>query len=426
VISNPRARAAQLIAPVITQKGALKFVPDDSVDGPLIRELCYGSLRWYPALKRILDQLLQKPLKEKDADIQALLLLGLYQLEYMRTPDHAAIDQTVGATKALKKPWAKGLTNAVLRNALRQKDELKTKLANDTVYATAHPQWLIKSIRKHWPDQAEEIFNAGNTQPPMFVRVNTQQGSMPDYQATLESAAIHSKLISDDLPCLRLEPAIPVSKLPGFAAGKCSIQDLSAQWATKVLEPDSQHRILDACAAPGGKTAHILETAPDAKVTALELDKDRAKVLQENLSRLHLKAQVSCTNACTIEDWWDGNPFDRILLDAPCSGTGVIRRHPDIKLLRRNSDIINFCDQQKTLLDALWPTLNRNGLLLYVTCSIMPAENEQQIQAFLDRHEDAKSEPIEKDIGVLVGAGRQSLPTINGGDGFYYALIRKV
>ena len=424
--TNPRARAAQLLAPVLSQKGALKFVADDSADAPLIRELCYGSLRWYPRLNRLLTQLLQKPLKQKDADIQALLIIGLYQLFHMRTPDHAAIDQTVSATKALKKPWAKGLTNALLRNAVRQQDEINTSLQEDPVYTTAHPQWLIDEINTHWPSESEQIFLAGNTQPPMFIRVNTQKNSPSDYRQALESAAIAYDPADHHLPGLRIEPAVPVAKLPGFTEGLCSVQDRAAQWAAKILAPADTHRILDACAAPGGKTAHILEIAPSAAVTALEIEESRSTVLQENLSRLDHSAHIQCADACATDQWWDNTAFDRILIDAPCSGTGVIRRHPDIKLLRRQSDIAGFCDQQQALLHALWPTLARDGLLLYVTCSIMPAENEQQIQAFLERHTDAKSEPIDADIGMLVGAGRQSLPEKHGADGFYYCLIRKL
>ena len=422
---NTRATAAKLLAPVLCQKGALNIGDDKSTEGALLRELCYGSLRLYPRLQLILHKLLAKPLKDRDADIQALLILGLYQLLYMRVPDHAVLDQTVGATIELKKRWAKGLVNAVLRNALRKKEQIAQSLADNIEYQSAHPAWLANEIQQSWPEQAHAIFAASNERPPMVLRVNQLKTSTEAYLQELNRLDIQASTSEFANCALRLKSPVPVSALPGFDEGHCSVQDEAAQWAAKILAPESGHRVLDACAAPGGKTCHLLESCADIELTAIELDEKRCASIDSNLSRLGLSTNVVCADAADTKSWWDNARFDRILIDAPCSGTGVIRRHPDIKLLRRPSDIESFAKQQARLLDALWPLLAEDGLLLYVTCSIMQSENEMQMQDFLKRHPNASAETIGQGSGLKLPIGLQSLPTINGPDGFYFALIRK-
>lgn len=423
---NIRAQAALTLAPVIRQKGSLKIETLQGEDAALLKELCYGSVRLYPRLNLLLNKLLEKPFKERDSDIHALLILGLYQLFYMRVPDHAVLDQSVRATLDLKKKWAKGLVNAVLRNALRRKDELNNTLKDALEFSSAHPKWLAKQITNAWPNEAKSIFSAGNDRPPMTLRVNVQKTSADDYLAELKSAEIDAAKLSSSTSAIKLHKAVPVSALPGFEEGQCSVQDEAAQWAAEILAPQADQRVLDACAAPGGKTGHLLETEPSISLTALELDPSRTESIESNLNRLKLNATVLCADAADTETWWNSRLFDRILIDAPCSGTGVIRRHPDIKLLRRPSDIEGFAQQQLRLLDALWPLLAQDGLLLYVTCSIMPAENELQMQAFLSRHSDAQVQPLNRDCGLQLEAGQQSLPTVDGPDGFYFSLVRKI
>ena len=432
---NVRAQAARALSPVIQDKGALRLDGQDKKtnennDNALLSELCYGSLRQYPRLKLILDELLDKPLKERDTDITALLIVGLYQLFHTRIPDHAALNETVSATMTLKKKWARGLVNGVLRNAQRQQKDIETKLADKLEYQSAHPKWLAQKIKSAWPNQAETIFAAGNERPPMVLRVNQRLNSATDYIKELESEGLEAGLLESSNDGLRLHSPCPVARLPGFRRGTCSVQDEAAQWVAPFLNIESGHRVLDACAAPGGKTCHLLETNSEIDLTAIDIDERRVASIQENLERLKLSANLVCTDAADPKSWWDEKPFDRILIDAPCSGTGVIRRHPDIKLLRRTSDIDQFVKQQQRLLSSLWPIVAPDGLLLYVTCSIMPAENEDQIKRFLAEHADARIEPINSNSAIQkqtlqLDIGLQSLPSLEGADGFYFALIRK-
>ena len=423
-LSNARAQAASLLAPILNEKQSLK-ITQGTEHSALLRELCYGSLRLYPRLKLILDELVSKPLKPKDSDIQALLVLGLYQLFHMRIPDHAVLDETVKAASTLNKKWAKGLINGVLRTALRQRNDIESKLSGEIEYQTTHPAWLAIQIHAAWPDQAEKIFAAGNERPPMTIRVNQQLSSVASYISKLEAADIPASALDSSNSAIKIDPPVAVSLLPGFDAGSCSVQDEAAQWATEFFPMETKHRVLDACAAPGGKTCHLLETAPDIALTAIDVDEKRTELVQENLSRLSLNAEVVTADAADTDSWWDGKSFHRILIDAPCSGTGVIRRHPDIKILRRPTDIQSFCDQQRRLLKSLWPLLDQDGLLLYVTCSIMPDENEEQILAFLNDTPNAVLEPLDRPGCLSLTAGLQSLPSIDGADGFYFALLRK-
>lgn len=343
----------------------------------------------------------------------------------MRIPDHAVLDQTVNATSALKKKWARGFTNAILRNAQRQKDELYEQLADRVDFESAHPQWLYEKFKKDWPKNLPEIIDANNQYPPMCMRVNQQQSTVSEYQSALAEVEIESRACDYSASGIRLLRPTGIENLPNFQEGFASVQDEAAQLCAPLLQLRKDQRVLDACSAPGGKTCHLLEQQPDIQLTAMDISEARLADVATNLERLQLKASLIAGDAADTKNWWDGKQFDRILLDAPCSGTGVIRRHPDIKILRRPKDIESFSAQQTRLLDNLWPLLSDNGLLLYVTCSIMPEENESQIAEFMTKHNDVDVQPIESNWGLAQRLGRQILPTVDGPDGFYFALLKK-
>jgi len=395
-------------------------------DRPLLQELCYGTLRWYPRLNALLNELLEKPFRAKDRDIHVLLACALYQLMETRIPDHAAVNETVAAIKKLKKPWAKGLINGVLRRFIRERDSLNTQLVANSVYQHAHPKWLCKRIEQAWPEQAAAIFAANNHPGPMTLRVNRLRQSRTDYLGTLQTASIEAKATALSEDGVQLVKAMGVDGIPGFAEGQLSVQDEAAQLAAQLLALESGQRVLDACCAPGGKTCHILEREPKlAELVALDIDDSRLGRVRENFERLSVQASLVAADAAATDEWWDGQQFDRILLDAPCSATGVIRRHPDIKLLRKPDDIARLAELQSELLDALWPLLKSGGKLLYATCSILPEENDASIAGFIARQSDAKVLNITAEIGMQTPLGRQLLPTIDGHDGFYYALLCK-
>ncbi len=395
-------------------------------DRALLQELCYGVCRWYPRLDALLGTLLQKKLKAKDTDVRCLMLLGLYQLIYMRVPDHAAVSATVAVTGKLKKPWAKGLVNAVLRNAQRKQDELQQVLDADPASRWAHPEWLLCRLQAAYPQQWQQILNANNQHPPMCLRVNHARVACSDYQQQLAQAGIDATVTPYSEDGLMLARAVDVESLPGFADGHVSVQDSAAQLAAELLAAQAGDYVLDACAAPGGKTAHVLERQTGlAGMVALDIDANRLVRVSENLERLQLSAEVLVGDAATPDPWWNGRQFDRIMLDAPCSATGVIRRHPDIKLLRRDSDIEPLVELQGQVLKALWPLLKPGGMLLYVTCSVLPQENVKQLARFCAGQADASELPIEAQWGVQQPIGRQILPGQNGMDGFYYARLKK-
>jgi 16S rRNA (cytosine967-C5)-methyltransferase len=401
------------------------FVSIESVkDRAFIQALCYGVCRQYHRLDFILTQLLAKPLK--DAEVKALALVGLYQLNFMRVKAHAAVSETVLATG--KKPWAKSLINAVLRTYLREQEGLERKADKVQVAALSHPDWLIKQLEQDWPEQASNILLENNQQPPMVLRVNLAKTSREHYLQLLLDQNIAAETIRFCPSALRLDKPVPVELLPGFVQGLASVQDTAAQLAAGLLDVQPGQRVLDVCAAPGGKTAHILESQPQLKeLVAVDIDGIRMLRVSENLQRLSLHATLVVGDAAKPADWWDGRLFDRILLDAPCSALGVIRRHPDIKLLRRAEDIAQLQTLQKTILAAAWPLLAPGGVLVYATCSILKQENEQQIQAFLAEHPDAVELSLEAaDWGVAGICGRQILTGESAMDGFYYARISKV
>ena len=406
-------------------EAVLKHIPANR-DRALAQAMAYGVMRWYWRLDWLVSQLLQTPLKKKDSDIQASLLLGLYQILEMRIPDHAAVAETVKLANLLKKSWAKKLINGVLRNFLRQRETLLTRMQEDAVARTAHPAWLLRQLEHDWPQQWETITAANNTSPPMTVRVNSLQFDRADYQRRLGETGISASAAPYTEAGLTLAEPVAVERLPDFNQGTVSVQDGAAQLAAQLLDAQPGERVLDACAAPGGKTAHILERQPQlAELVALDLSPDRLQRVTENLQRLGHHATTIAGDASQPATWWDQRPFDRILLDAPCSASGVIRRHPDIKLLRRASDLAPLVKLQAEILAALWPLLKSGGTLLYATCSVLQQENSQQIQRFLATCSDARLVPINATWGRDQQAGRQILPGEEGMDGFFYACIHK-
>jgi len=391
----------------------------------LMQELCYGVLRWLPRLESLAGMLLRKPLRARDNDVYCLILLGLYQLAYMRIPAHAVVDETVAVARSLGKDWARAVVNGVLRNFQRRREELEQQLNNDAVALHAHPRWLINTIQAAWPDDWWSLLEANQQRPPMVLRVNLGRQSRQDYQQQCQSADLATHFLPYAESALMLEQPVDVQRLPGFAEGQVSIQDAAAQLAPGLLDLQAGQRVLDACAAPGGKSCHLLETQSDIDLVALDVDAARLQRVTENLQRLNLAATLICGDAADTKAWWDGGLFDRILVDAPCSATGVIRRHPDIKLLRQSDDIDTLVLLQRTILVALWPLLKPGGRMLYATCSVLPQENSEQVMAFLAQQEDAREIVIDAAWGRAMSAGRQILAGSEAMDGFYYACIVK-
>lgn len=430
---NPRLAAARALAAVLSGKASLnsslpaQLDKVDERDRGLTQDLAFGTARWQPRLDLLAAQLLQKPFKAADADVQALLLVGLYQLFYTRIPAHAAIGETVGCADKLKKPWAKGLLNAVLRRAQREGEALLAGMERDPVVRTAHPRWLQKALKAFWPEQWEAICAANNAHPPMILRVNRRHHSRDAYLALLADAGIGASACQYSRDGIVLAEACDVRGLPGFAEGWVSVQDEAAQLSADLLELAPGQRVLDACCAPGGKTCHLLEAeAGLAQMVAIDLEAKRLTRVRENLDRLQLDAELIACDARDTASWWDGKPFQRILLDAPCSATGVIRRHPDIKLTRQADDIPALATLQGELLDALWPTLEVGGMLLYATCSSLPTENTEVIGAFLARTPGARELDLATEAGLRQPHGRQLLAQEGGHDGFYYAKLIKI
>jgi len=431
-MKNVRALAAKTIQEVVYRGRSLATLLPQALekckprDRALLQELCYGALRYHFRLNQLLQQQMSKPLKAKEGDIESLLIVGLYQLLYMRTPGHAAVSETVSAVQELKKGWAKGLVNGVLRNCQRNLEELQAQA--DTHYSSqfSHPEWLIERFQRAWPNEWCEILNANNQYPPMTLRINSRHNNRETYQQHLAEQQLEASLPPHSHVALTLLKAQDVTQLPGFNEGWFSVQDAAAQLSAQLLDAQPGERILDACAAPGGKSCHILESQPAlGELVAIDCEAERLKRVEENLNRLALNATLLCADASDTKAWWDGKPFDRILLDAPCSATGVIRRHPDIKLLRKNDDIDKLVMLQKDILEALWPLLKVGGQLLYATCSALPEENSEQLSAFLSRHPDARESIIDAEWGRACAVGRQILPGEQAMDGFFYGCIER-
>lgn len=431
VSTNTRLTAVRLLTSVVKDGkslGDLLRNAQESMearDAALLQELTFGVCRWSYRLEGLLKPLQKKPLRNKDTDVKMLLWTALYEILYMRTPDYAVVDSYAGLANKIRKRWARGFLNATLREFLRQQPALAEKTDDDESRRHSLPDWIHSAIRADWPEQAESVYLASNKRAPLVLRVNETRLKRADYQSQLEkvSCVSHAGQLGD--ASLVLETNARVTALPGFAEGLFSVQDSSAQLAARLLAPKPGERVLDACAAPGGKTGHLLELQSDMTLIAIDNEARRLARVEENLSRLQLSADCRCADAGIVEQWWDKQPFDAILLDAPCSALGVLRRHPDIRLLRRESDIKALSRQQLQLLTALWPTLKPGGRLLYATCSVLKQENEHTIGKFLDSMEDAQEQAIEADWGIECRYGRQILPGQYDSDGFYYAILVK-
>ncbi len=379
-----------------------------------LQDLCYGTLRYYARLAFMLDSLLVRRVQE--SPLRCLLLVALYQLQHTKAGQHAIVDHAVRATKSFNGA-AGGLVNAVLRNFLRKQTELQEAADRADESRYSYPQWWIDALKAQYGTQAAAVLEAGNRHPPMTLRVNARQTTAAEYQILLAEQDIASHLIEPG--ALLLERPLPVERLPGFAEGRVSVQDAGAQYAARFLDVHENMRVLDACSAPGGKSVHLLESA-NIELMSLDKDEQRLARVHENLQRAGLQAQVACGDAGVPADWWDGRPFQRILADVPCSASGVVRRHPDIKWLRRPEDIAGFAVQQLQILNALWPLLAGDGKLLYATCSVFARENRQVIDAFMAQHNDA----VRITLSAPDMTDGQLLPN-DEHDGFFYALLHK-
>ncbi len=425
---NNRLQVILLIDELLTKKKSLtelqqKYARDSALDNAWLKEVSFGVCRWYTQLKFIIDKLLQKPFTGKNQIIEVAIMIGLYQLLYMRVPSHAAVSETVNAVKQLKKQWAVSLVNAVLRNFERQKEKILLEFDRSATFS--HPTWLLNKISD------EDILNENNRPAPLSLRVNLRKTTRDDFLKKLRDKNIE---FFDEaiVPChVMLKKPMPVTEIPGFDEGLFSVQDAAAQLAAYLLPVQKNSKILDACAAPGGKTSHILEKNPDVKLTAVDNNEQRLKRVRENLSRLQLNANVIAADIMDIESWWDGEVFDAILLDAPCSATGVIRRHPDIKILRQESDIKHLAELQVQLLEKILRVLKPGGVCLYVTCSVLEEENDAIIMQFVKKNSSITAIPhlpnnINKALlNVQKGFFGWQLQTSFTHDGFYYALLKK-
>ena len=389
----------------------------DPRDRALVEAIVFTALRQRARFDAALEAWLAKPLGARDHELRALLHAGFAQLS-LGMPDHAVVAATVDAARALGRPHQAGLVNAVLRRAQRE----GLPAAGDEA---AWPRWLAQRIRTDWPGQADAIFAASAEEAPMWLRVHARATTRDGYLERLHEAGIDGQVDASLPDAIRLEAALPVQQLPGFDDGVVSVQDGAAQRVADALSPRPQARVLDACAAPGGKAAHLAERDPSLRITALDVDPRRVRRMQDGFARLKLDIEAAAADATRPDTWWDGVPFDAILLDAPCSATGIVRRQPDVLLHRRETDIAALVDAQATLLDAAWPMLAAGGTLLYATCSILREENAAQVEAFLARTADAALEPLEAGFGHDTGFGAQRLPGEAGMDGFFYARLRK-
>lgn len=414
---------------------------EDARDRGLANEIVNGVLRWRWLLEYFVARLLKKPLKQKDVEVQLILLMAIYEINECRTPDYAVINESVELVRQSGKKWAAGLVNAVLRSFTREKEKLhaavrSTSTSDDTV-RYSHPQWLIDKIKNDWPQQWCDILQANNQRPAFWLRINQLQYNIAQYRQLLVEKSIGFEDDSDvtvsveKLPAnhaLKLTHGVDVRTLPGFADGAFSVQDAGAQLIADLLEVRKGDRVLDLCAAPGGKTCHLLERYPDInKLVAVELDEQRMQRVRENLQRLQLesRAELIVSDARDYRQWWNGEKFDRILIDAPCSASGVIRRHPDIKTLRRESDIQPLVLLQSEILASAWQMLATGGELLYVTCSVFKDENQNQVKSFISQHDDASEIIIAADWGKPCEYGRQLFPGERDADGFYYCRLKK-
>lgn len=433
--ARARARAAKVVADVAGRGRSLDAALAEHVQGSrqergLLKSLAYDSLRWYLRIDALLSRLLTRPGQKLDPDVRALCVVGLCQLLYTDIPPHAAVDETVDAARAIGHPRAAGLINAVLRRCQREGAALLASLDGDEAVRAAHPRWLMDALIRDWGDEAPAIVGANNERPPFWIRVNRRRVSPGEYRQQLEARGIGigSSLFDDE--ALRLAEAMDVAELPGFAEGQVSVQDAAAQLAAHLLAPRAHERVLDACAAPGGKTGHLLELQPELeRLVAVDVSRQRLMRVEENLRRLGLQAELIAADAAEPANWWDGRPFHRILLDVPCSATGVIRRHPDIKLLRRSEDIPELAARQARLLETAWNLLEPGGRLVYASCSALARETNEVVAAFVATRPDAEevSADLVRALGFApqTGPGHRIAAGTAGMDGFYYACLDK-
>ena len=416
--TNARVIAHHAICSIVINKQSLSndIFPVDSDDLSYAKSLTFGSIRFYHHLNDVITPRLKRPLEKKNLDIHCLLILGAYQIIHSDTPIHAAINETVGIAEVIGKPWAKGFINAILREINRNREIIE----NTKHYS--HPSWLTKKLKQDYPKNFQEILIENNKKAPMTIRVHPSI-QRDDYQKQLQEINILSQASAIAPQALILNDAVGVTKLPGFENGSCYVQDISAQLAAQLISPKKGELILDACSAPVGKTTHLSELCSEASIIALDRDKQRLLKVQDNLNRFKNHNVTIQQGDARYKEWWDGKLFDKILLDAPCSGTGVIRRHPDIKLLKKPKDISQITKTQSLILGNLWQLLKPGGYLLYATCSVLKDENVRQICQFLDRFKDAKNEKITLPWGDG-DIGRQQL-TQKEYDGFYYAKLKK-
>ncbi|TFH49503.1 MAG: 16S rRNA (cytosine(967)-C(5))-methyltransferase RsmB [Lysobacterales bacterium] len=430
---DPREVAVSVVTAVLGQGRSLTASLEahigrlnDRRDRAFAQELSYGIVRWLPRLQTCLDRLMEKPLREKEILVRAVLLLGLYQLMYTRVAEHAAVAESVDLVRRAGKHWAAGLVNGVLRNFQRRRVQLSADLLLDDQATYAHTAWLMNATRQAWPQNWQQILESNNERPPLSLRVNAHLSSREKYLAELTAVHIAASPIAHTGHGIHLHGARDVEAIPGFDQGLVSVQDGAAQLSAGLLDVRPGMRVLDACAAPGGKSAHILEQQPQVEeLVAMDRDTDRLQRVERNLRRLSLQATLVCADAGDPDRWWNGVLFQRILLDAPCTATGVIRRHPDIKLHRRPDDVEKLAASQARLLGALWPLLAPQGLLLYATCSYLPRENDHVLAEFLAKHPDASGGSMPYAWGHSTAHGRQVLPGEDTMDGFYYAMLGK-
>ena len=434
--STPRSVALAVLLKVIKQGRSLSQLKgdfqhlEDCRDRSLATEITNGVLRWRWKLDAILSPHLKKPLRNKDIDVHIILYIAVYELIELDIPDYATVNEAVALVKSIKKIWAKGLVNAVVRNVIRDSESHEQRLIDNDSARYSHPPWLMDLLKQDWPTQWQDIANANNQRPPIWLRVNQQQVSGAQYQEKMQALSMASSKHPELDEALKTESKINVIELPDFEAGAVSVQDAGAQFAAHVLQVKEGERVLDLCAAPGGKACHILELSPKlAALVAVDSVEDRMLRVKENLNRLKLEAQTNVVlitgDASKCDTWWDGELFDCILVDAPCSATGVIRRHPDIKSLRREDDLEPLVALQQEILAQAWTMLAAGGRLLYVTCSVLRQENELQIKQFLMTHEDAVEKDLAVNVGISCENGRQLLPGEMDMDGFYYAYMSK-
>jgi 16S rRNA (cytosine967-C5)-methyltransferase len=398
-----------------------------------VQSLSFGTVRWFHQLEACLAGLSGRPLDRLDPEVRALALVGLYQLAHGETPPHAAVAETVEASRLLGRPKAAGFVNAILRRFLRERDAILAAAQRDPAARHSHPGWMVRAFQEDWPQDFQAILAADNRHPPMWLRVNAARTTVDAYRAELLRGGLEWKDCDFSPEALRLARPVEVGRLPGFADGLVSVQDAAAQLAARLMHVQPGMRVLDACAAPGGKTCHLLELEPGlGELVALDVEAARIGRITDNLARLGLSATVLTGDACTPAQWWDGRPFDRILLDVPCTGTGVIRRHPDIKLLRQPADVAQFVDRQRRLLASAWPLLATGGRLVYATCSVLKAENAAQVAHFLAANPEAAEVtesarlfwPAQPPVAGP-GPGVALLTGAADTDGFYYACIEK-